>query len=237
MPFYLLSRAVLASASLSLAQASLPVAVADPAGVSPETTVATQRWLPAERNTNQPSAEVLGAPKIVTTSWGPALEFDGKSDALAYPANPLVGLRTFTIQMLVRPLSDGPFEQRFLHIQDPANRRLLFELRLDQSSKRWCLDTHMYLDKPRSRTLIDWNKLHASDEWHWVAMSYDGTAMRSYVDGVPQGELAVAFEPMEPGRFSLGMRLDKRSYFRGQIRELRVDPYVLPLEKLQRKER
>ena len=41
--------------------------------------------------------EILGAPAVVSTNIGPAVQFNGASDGLLVDRNPLEGLRQFTI--------------------------------------------------------------------------------------------------------------------------------------------
>src|SRR5687768_1554980 len=71
--------------------------------------------------------EVLGSPKTVREAGRTALCFDGKADGLFLPLNPIQGFSQFTIQVLMRPDGDGPAEQRFLHIQDGKEQRVLIE--------------------------------------------------------------------------------------------------------------
>ena len=87
--------------------------------------------------------EAVGAPRVVETSAGKAVEFDGARDGLVVAANPIAGLRAFTIEAIVEPALDGPEEQRFLHIQESDNEnRALLELRMLPGA-RWCLDTYL----------------------------------------------------------------------------------------------
>lgn len=77
-------------------------------------------------------------------------------------------------------------EQRWFHPseQDPAtgkdtDTRLLFETRPIGDS--WCLDA--FVNTPAAcQALLDRNLLHPLGTWYYVAMVYDGTEFRSYVD-------------------------------------------------------
>src|SRR5262249_44786766 len=85
---------------------------------------------------------LLGAPKVIETAWGRAVEFDGKQDALFLAAQPLVGLGVFTVEVIFRPDAGGPKEQRFLHLQEnDSENRVLMETRL--VGDRWFLDTYI----------------------------------------------------------------------------------------------
>jgi hypothetical protein len=59
------------------------------------------------------------------------------------------------------------------------------------------------------------------DRWYAVAAVYDGKVLRAYVDGVPQGEVAVSLLPLGPGSASIGTRIDKRNFFTGDVYEAR----------------
>ena len=82
--------------------------------------------------------------------------------------------------------------------------------------------------------MLDRARVHSTDAWHWVALTYDGTTMTHYVDGVRELEGTLAFRPMSPGRMSLGVRLNKVSWYQGCIREVRFAPRALSAGELQK---
>jgi hypothetical protein len=166
---------------------------------------------------------IEGHPQLIDTAAGKAVAFNGVDDALFIDAHPLAGAREFTWEVIFRPDRGGQPEQRFFHLQErdantgrDTTARMLFELRVIDS--RWCLDSFVgSADKTRSRTLIDRAKLHSLGEWHHAAAVYDGRVFRNYVDGVEQGESAVEFAPQGEGRASVGVRINRVSYFKGAI--------------------
>jgi hypothetical protein len=87
-------------------------------------------------------------------------------------------------------------------------------------------------------TLIDSTKLHPVNKWYWAALVYDGKKMRSYINGQKELEGELDFPAMTKGKISLGVRLNKVNWFKGQIREIRFHPLYLmqlvsyPLQKL-----
>jgi hypothetical protein len=110
---------------------------------------------------------------------------------------------------------------------------VLLELRI-VSPHEWALDTFLF-DSPESRlTLLDRTRLHGTDDWHWVALTYDGTTMTHFVDGVRELEGPLAFRAMVPGRMSLGVRLNKVNWYQGCIREIRFAPRALAAPELQK---
>jgi len=50
-----------------------------------------------------------------------------------------------------------------------------------------------------SKALLDRNLLHPLGKWYHVAMVYDGTEFRSYVNGALQGKAVVHFTPRVKG--------------------------------------
>jgi hypothetical protein len=179
------------------------------------------------------ATEVLGAPRVAADAKDPAVWFNGASDGLLVPANPLAGLAQFTVEVLFRPAADGPAEQRFLHVQDGPGSRALLETRV--SGGTWALDT--FLSHPASGAklaLLDLTKRHPADRWTWVALVYDGRHMAHYIDGVKELEGEVAFPPMAAGQVSLGVRQNRVYWFKGAIREVRWHATALKAQELQR---
>ena len=176
----------------------------------------------------------LGTPRVVSTAMGPAIELNGRTDGLVLEANPLEGLRTFTLEAEFQPAVDGPEEQRFLHIEEheTGNRALIETRRLPDG--RWSLDTFLNSGKS-SRTLIDRTKTHAAGQWHVAALVYDGVEMRHYVNGELEASGPVTFAPLGPGRTALGVRLNQVSWFQGRLRLVRVTPEALPANRLLKK--
>jgi hypothetical protein len=179
------------------------------------------------------AVERLGAPAVQETDIGKAVHFDGTADALVVPANPVQGWTQFTVEVLLRLGTGGPAEQRLLHIQEDATEnRLLVETRLTPEG-RWYLDTFLKSGENR-RTLAAPDALHGTGEWHWVALVYDGGEMRHFVDAGQEAAGPVVFAPLAPGRTSIGARLNRVSWYKGEIREIRFHPRALPPAELQR---
>jgi hypothetical protein len=93
---------------------------------------------PAELLRDDPGVGRLavdGSPQIVTTGFGPAVEFDGVGDRLVLAIDLLHDADEFTIEMLFLPLDVFPrnAEPRVLHLESPGNpdRRVTMELRLN----------------------------------------------------------------------------------------------------------
>src|SRR5215471_13858267 len=161
------------------------------------------------------AVKVEGAPKVIETPAGKAVEFHGGKDALFLDVHPLAGAETFTWEVIFRPDADGPAEQRFLHLQTPGEEtRMLFELRIREG--KWFLDTYAN-SRGTGQTLANTDHLHTLGEWHHAAQVYDGREYRNYVDGELEGRAEVKLAPQGPGHCSIGTRINRRDYFKGAI--------------------
>lgn len=175
---------------------------------------------------------VYGEPKVAAEAGVKALVFNGTSDGLLVPVNPLAGWTQFTIEVLIKPDGIAEEEQRFMHIQDSREARIMIETRVTKD-KRWALDTFLFTDKDHNRPLLDKTLLHPADQWHWVALVYDGKKMANYVNGVKELEGDVAFSPMLVGKLSIGVRQNLVYWYKGAIREVRFHPAALAPSALQ----
>jgi hypothetical protein len=168
---------------------------------------------------------VLGAPAVIDTPAGKAVQFDGKKDALFVDDLPLAGLGQFTAEMIFRPDADGPMEQRVFHMQEnPSDNRVLFETRV--MNGKFFLDVVLQ-SAAGSVLLYQPSKLHPADTWYAVAVVVDGKTAHTYVDGVEQFSANIGFRPLQPGRTSIGVRITKTSFFKGAIRLARFTPRPL----------
>lgn len=174
------------------------------------------------------TTHIEGAPRIIASPFGPAVQFDGVDDALFIDRHPLAGASTFTFEAVFRP-DGGPFEQRWFHLQsDEApggpGTRIMFEIRVVEGG--WYLDAFTK-GEGYNKPLIDETKLHPIGQWVHVAQTFDGTTYRSFVNGVLQTEAEIAFTPQGPGRASVGTRINRVNYFNGAVREARFTPRAL----------
>ncbi len=168
---------------------------------------------------------LFGDPKIVETSKGKVIKFDGIDDGIIVHTNPLDGASAFTIEVVFRPdtsSNPGNKEQRFVHIQNPGvdERRLLIELRLTDKNN-WFLDTYVSSDSS-NLTLYAEKFVHPVDGWYHAALVYEDGTARHYVNGVEEMAGPVKFMPIENGNVSIGMRMNHRSYFKGEIKFVRM---------------
>jgi hypothetical protein len=201
------------------------------AAKSPEAAVIWKLDDPAEIGGH--ATKVYGAPLVSTDAGAKALVFNGKSDGVLVPVNPVAGWSQFTIEVLIKPDGTGEEEQRFMHIQDSREARIMIETRVFKD-KQWALDTFLFSTKENSRPLLDKTLLHPTDQWHWIALVYDGKNMANFINGVKELEGAVAVPPMLAGQMSIGVRQNLLYWYKGAIREIRFHPVALAPAALQR---
>jgi hypothetical protein len=172
---------------------------------------------------------VLGAPKVIETARGKAMEFDGVNDGLLVDSHPLSGQRQFTIEVIFRPDPGGLKEQRFLHLQESdSENRILLETRLTADGK-WFLDTYIRSDQT-DQTLYAEDFLHPLGRWHAAALVFDGKEMRHYVNGKKELAKEIVFVPPHGGHTSIGVRFNRVHWFKGAIRKIRFTARALSPE-------
>ncbi len=179
------------------------------------------------------SPTILGNPVLKTEGKETSIYFNGVNDGLVVPTIPIEGWQKFTIEVLFKPDSDGPVAPRFIHFEDTLKNRGTFELRLTKDAQ-WYFDGFLKNGKTnKGVTLIDSAKLHPANQWYWAALVYDGSRMYSYINGKKELESDMEFAPMTKGELSLGVRLNKVNWFKGQIRKILFHPEVIASKKLQ----
>ena len=172
--------------------------------------------------------KVLSAPIVIDTPKGRAIQFNGVDNGIILDTNPLAGASEFTVEIIFRPDAGGNKEQRFLHMQEVDDHRVLIETRLTEDNK-WFLDTFVKSGESE-RTLYAKDFHHPVDAWYHAALVYDGQAMHHYVNSKKEMEGAVKYVPMKGGKTSIGCRLNKVFWFKGAIKKVKVTPRTLSSE-------
>lgn len=179
------------------------------------------------------SVQVFGNPQIVDTEHGKAMKFNGIEDMLLVDNNPIGKVTEFTVEVVFKPaqaydISNAP---RFIHFQDPAdtaNKRVLMELRLNQKNE-WWFDGFMLNDR-EELTLARKSLTHPVEEWAHAAITYKNDTFRTYINGIEElnGKIGFNEELMNSiGKTSIGARMDKRNYYCGLIKTLKITQKAL----------
>jgi hypothetical protein len=167
---------------------------------------------------------VRGAPVVIDTPGGKAVQFDGNDDALLVDRHPLAGLAQFTVEIIFRPDPGGAQAQRWFHMEESGGGRVLFETRLFGDT--FAQDVFVE-SKGGNAALYDDKFKHPLGAWYHVAAVIDGKRGRHYVNGMEESNFALNFQTHGPGRTAIGMRINERYYFKGAIRQARFTPRVL----------
>ena len=167
------------------------------------------------------SIEISGKPQIVNSPYGKAVSFNGIDDALFLNEMPLKSLQEFTVEMIFKPEINAPFEQRVLHIGESKKDRMLLEIR--------AVDTNWYFDgyavSNSNKKALAYEKLiHPLGQWYHVAFVVTPKSLTTYVNGKQELYEEFSFLPIETGETSIGVRLNKVSWFKGAIYKIRITP-------------
>lgn len=168
---------------------------------------------------------VVGNPKVIEDETGFAVEFDGIDDGLFLNTNPVAGAEAFTVEIIFKPYAGGATEQRFLHIQQDDNNRMLIELR-STTTDQWYIDTFIK-SGDSNKTLAEPSNLHPNGQWHTAALVYENQNMNHYIDGELEMTGVVNYVKQTSGITSLGVRQNKVAWYKGAIKMVRVTPRPL----------
>jgi hypothetical protein len=171
------------------------------------------------------SCTIIGVPQIIDCPYGKAVQFDGQGDAIVLDTNLLVNMRQFTIEVIMRPDTNGQREQRFLHFGEVRGERVMIETRLTKDDQ-WYLDTYMKSGQT-GQTLADSTKLRPLNQWYHVAFVVNDGKMQAYVNGRKELEGQIPFSPFTIGQTSIGVRLNLVNWYKGAIYKIKITPLKL----------
>ncbi len=177
---------------------------------------------------------VMGTPTVTPMDAGTAVCFDGTTDGLLFATNPIQGMQQFTIQTLVYPEIAGTAQPRILHLGGSGanDARLVIQMRPDGATS-WHLLVGFFWGTV-STTIEDTTAIHPSNQWYWLAVTYDGQTARQYVNGVLEDSMALTFGPMAAGSMSLATRQNGANYFPGCMRDVEFFNTALAAAQLHR---
>lgn len=165
-----------------------------------------------------------GDPEIIECPWGKALRFDGEKDGVFIDTMPLNMLHNFTIETIFFPESQGKYEQRFFHSGEVSGNRVLLETRSDENN--WWFDAYIQSNEQK-KALADPELTHPLDQWYHLAYVVSNGFLETYVNGKKELESQIDFIPLKSGTTSIGVRLNKVSWFKGAIYKIRITPKKL----------
>lgn len=168
--------------------------------------------------------KIVGSPQLVDSPYGKAVSFNGSTDALFLNELPIKLLKEFTVEMIFCPDRDSPFEQRILHIGEVLNDRILLEIRAVKDI--WYFDGFVASGKNK-KALIDEQLTHQTGQWYHVAFIVGPDSVTTFVNGKQELSESFLYQSIKTGSCSIGVRLNKRSWFKGMIYKIRIVPKQL----------
>lgn len=182
---------------------------------------------------NSHDGEILG-PKRILGKYGSALEFDGKDDIVEISHHEAFDLLTYTVMAWINvPGPNGEWQQTVVGKGLlPAGTSRTFGLFVQNEAGGLVLGVN-YTSNNNWQS-ANGTTVVADGEWHHVAITYDGEALRGYTDGVMEAELATVSvpdhnaDPVRIGRWS-GARGD---FIKGTIDEVAILNQALSEEEI-----
>ena len=96
-------------------------------------------------------------------------------------------------------------------------------------TEQWYLDTFMKAGE-NGIALMDSNIVHPSEHWYHAALVYEKGVMKDYVNKNPELSGEINFPKMSGGSSSIGVRLNKISWFKGKLYKIRITDKALTPE-------
>ena len=152
---------------------------------------------------------------------GSAVEFDGQNDYLTVPALLNPSSSAFTAGVWINLKSLGSVNQEIMQ-QTDVNGTGRTWLGIQTDGKLFSFLGGSNLTSPQSVS---------PGEWHYAAVSYDGTTVALYLDGQLVSSAAKTMEPSD-GALLLGSGKQLSNYFTGQMDEAAVFNRALSLTEL-----
>ena len=171
-------------------------------------------------------ATLIGSPSVIQTPQGKARRVRRQKRPVPRRLIPWRDYKSLPRKSFSNPIHAGAKEQRFVHFQEEgSDNRLLFEIRLTDDD-RWFLDTFIK-SGAGNYTLLAEKSLHPIGPWYHAAVVMDGKAMRHYVNGDEELSSPISFSPQKEGQTSIGVRLNRVSWYKGAVQRVRITPRVL----------
>lgn len=174
-------------------------------------------------NANHPIV-TNGSPAFMASPFGTALDLDGVSQSTLLPANLLAGVSNFSIAVWVNWDGGGDWQRIFDFGNGPAQNMFLTP-RSGGGTLRFAITTNNYWNEQSVEAA-----LLPIGQWQHVAVTYNGSQVRLYTNGVLAAANAMTLTPasFNPALNYLGdSQYDGDPLFNGRLDELFIYNYAL----------
>jgi hypothetical protein len=162
--------------------------------------------------------ELVNGPEWVAGKFGKALEFDGKDDSVEVPDNDTLDVTAITLTAWVKSEANLLLDGNVIVYKNPSYIHQYWATTINPGvfvGGQWCGSGWL----PQGEI---WD-----DDWHHVALTYDGSTQRFYVDGVFGGENAACKGDIDISASNLTIGTGNVGFYTGSIDEVAVFDVVL----------
>ena len=164
-----------------------------------------------------------------------SLSFNGIDNHIVGIATSSLDVSTsnqLSISAWVKPLQANITQRIFTHTNSSNNFHQQYALSIDANNKLYFLAGNGDFEQ---NDINSSNKSLRLDEWTYTSITYDGTAIRLYLDGILDFEHFVvdSFEPNFIGQFLIGQRADGAEKFNGYLDNIQVWSSCLSQQEIQ----
>jgi len=153
---------------------------------------------------NGHDGEFVGDVKWTDGKYNKALQFTGiAASRVEVPNEPSLTLMEWTITASAKLSAPPGGEWAIILVKDPGDGLQNYAMDIDKQGKIWAETTSggKWAKSCNSVTNV------YDDEWHFYASLYDGKALKVYVDGKKENELAYGEPDINDAPISMGSRL------------------------------
>ena len=170
---------------------------------------------------------ISGAARVAAGKYGAALSFDGVNDWVTVPDAASLDVGRVTVEAWVRPTALGGMWRTVVFKERPGG--LVYGLYGSQGGGR----ALGQVDIGGERNALGSSSMPLNT-WTHLAVTYDASVLRLYVNGAPSGTAVVAGTiPSSTGVLRIGGNSVWAEWFAGQIDEVRVYNRALTQSEIQ----
>jgi len=171
-----------------------------------------------DSSVNKNNGTLKGGVKWVDGKFGKALEFDGKDGNVEVPDNDTLNVTAITLVAWVKSEAKQLLDGNAIVYKKPSYILQYWSTTINPGvfvGGQWCGSGWL----PQA---VMWD-----NDWHHVALTYDGSIQKFYVDGVFKGDNAACKGKIDIAAGSLTIGTGNTGFYAGSIDEVAVFDVVL----------